>query len=340
MEVSLVDFHKEVRDLETLVTTAAVALPQRVETLKTYDPYPGVPPALLNAGHLASYALVAGMIEPFDVKRLEKPATYLVAAKGPCRYRDEHGNIERFFLSDVPSDRDDQIEEVRDFVRIGPNSVCFVTLEPEFHMPAYIGARFNLMIRDVYRGLLVGTGPLVDPGFSGRLSIPIHNFTTREYFIRAGDGLVYFEFTKLSWTNSGVQPPPGWVPARIDNQPPFPGSKNRRKNIDHYLDDATGGGPPQNAIGDEIAKLRQYADDAKRLLRIYSVAGVAAAVGLLYSGWSLYSAAQQFVQSAQTEMRERAKNTDDEISELRRELLESRKQISDLKRFSEPRPRR
>ncbi|MDW9682829.1 hypothetical protein GHK33_04520 [Sinorhizobium meliloti] len=340
MEVSLKDFQRQVRALELLVAGGGAGLPERVETLKTFDPYPDVPSALLNAGHLATYGIVAGMIQPFDVTRLEKPATYLVAAKGPCRYRDEQGNIERFVLSNDPNDRDNEIEEVRDHVRIAPNSVCFVTLEPEFHMPAYIGARFNLMIRDVYRGLLVGTGPLVDPGFSGRLSIPIHNFTTREYFIRAGEGLVYFEFTKLSWVNDPLQAPPVWLPARIDNQPPFPGSKNRRKNIDHYLDEATGGGPPQNAIGDEIAKLRKYADDAKRLLRIYSVAGVAAAVSLLYSGWSLYSAAQQFVQSAQTEMRERAESADDAITELRNNLTEAQKRIAQLEKVPQPAPRR
>ncbi|MGO7904931.1 hypothetical protein AB9E09_09700 [Rhizobium leguminosarum] len=340
MEVTLKDFKRQVRALEGAVDTTAPSLLDRTEALKTLDPYPDIPSALLNAGHLATYGIVAGMIQPFEAGRLEKPATYLVAAKGPCRYRDEQGNIERFFLSNDPKDRDSEIEEVRDYVRIGPNSVCFVTLEPEFHMPAYIGARFNLMIRDVYRGLLVGTGPLVDPGFSGKLSIPIHNFTTKEYFIRAGEGLVYFEFTKLSWTNDPQQTLPVWIPQKLVDQPPFPGSKSRRKNIDHYLDEATGGGPPQNAIGDEIAKLKKYADDAKRLLRFYSVAGVAAAVGLFYSGWSLYSAAQQFVQSAQTEMREKTDDADDAIIKLRTDLIEAQKRITQLEAVPQPAPRR
>lgn len=330
MEVTLQVFTREVLAFKEALNAGGPPSSIRVETFRSLDPYPDIPPALLNAGHIATYGLTAGIIEPFDLAQLEKPATYLVAAKGPVRYRDDQGNIERFFLSDDVKDREREVEDVRDHIRIGPNSVCFVTLEPEFHMPAYIGARFNLMIRDVYRGLLVGTGPLVDPGFSGKLSIPIHNFTTREYFIRAGEGLVYFEFTKLSWKNDPTATLPDWLPQKVDNQPPFPGSKKRRKNIDHYLDEATGGGPPQNAIGNEINKLKKYADDAKRLLRFYSVAGVAAAVGLFYSGWSLYSAAQQFVQSAQTQVVEKLDGAEATIRELQTELSQTKERVGQL----------
>lgn len=340
MEVSLKAFSDEASAFKNAVATHRPSSTNPVEEFKSLDPYPDIPPALLNAGHLATYCLVAGMIEPFDLSQLAKPATYLVAAKGPVRYRDDQGNIERFFLSNDANDREREVEEVRDHIRIAPNSVCFVTLEPEFHMPAYIGARFNLMIRDVYRGLLVGTGPLVDPGFSGKLSIPIHNFTTREYFIRAGEGLVYFEFTKLSWSNAPSATLPSWLPPKVDNQPPFPGSKKRRKNIDHYLDEATGGGPPQSAIGDEINKLKKYADDAKRLLRFYSVAGVAAAVGLFYSGWSLYSAAQQFVQSAQTEMAGKLDSAEGTIRQLENEITQTKKRLELLEETQTPASRR
>jgi len=333
MESTLAEFREAVTNYNVAVEALGVDISERREKYKDYDPYDTIKPALLNAGDVATYSVLGGMIEPFDLANLEKPATYLVSAKGPCRYRDENGNIERFFLSDDPNDQNSQVEEVRDFIRIAPNSVCFVTLEPIFHMPSYIGARFNLMIRDVYRGLLVGTGPLVDPGFSGKLSIPIHNFTTREYFIRAGDGLVYFEFTKLSWVNPSRARPAN-LPNAIEVQPPFPGSKNKRRNIDDYLDQATGGGPPQNAIGAEIASLRKHADDAKNLLRFYSVAGVAAAVGLFYSGWSLYSAAQQFVQSAQSDLSQKVDSTSDEVRELREELTKARVRIDQLEQRS------
>ena len=65
-------------------------------------------------------------------------------------------------------------------------------------MPAYIVARFNLKISLVYKGLLLGTGPIVDPCFEGRLSIPLHNLTHNNYTLLGGDTLIAMEFTKTS----------------------------------------------------------------------------------------------------------------------------------------------
>jgi deoxycytidine triphosphate deaminase len=332
MEVDLQEFHRQVESFESAMTGAAPAAAKRYEALKAQDPYEDIPPALLHAGHIASYVITCGMIEPFEHEQLTKPATYLVRVEGECRYVDETGAIVRFYLSNDPAARN-QHGEVRDHVRLAPNSVCFLTLAPEFRLPAYIGARFNLLIRDVYRGLLVGTGPLVDPGFSGRLSIPIHNFTSREYFIRAGEGLVYFEFTKLSWSNSnGVQPLPGWVPAPINVQPPFPKSKSRRRTIDDYLADATGGGPPASSLG---STLYQAAEQAKRTNRLVAAIGVGAilgAVGLILTTWSLYSSAQQFTATAQTELRQERQRTSDRLETLERGLKDAQRALEVGKR--------
>lgn len=249
MEISLVEFHEQLSAFANEAELSGLKPKDRYSLFKGFDPYSEqIPPALLNAGHAASYALACGMIEPFDLDALVKPATYLVPVEGECRYVDEKGQTQRFYLSKDPQAREQHLN-VQDHVRLAPNSVCFVTLAPEFRLPAYIGARFNLLIRDVYRGLLVGTGPMVDPGFCGRLSVPIHNFTNNEYSVEAGEGLVYFEFNKLSWTN----PDAGlgnfdWLPTPINDQPPFPASKGKRKGLDDYLTLATGGGPPQSSI--------------------------------------------------------------------------------------------
>ena len=58
--------------------------------------------------------------------------------------------------------------------------------------------RFNLHIRHVHRGLLLGTGPLVDPGYWGKLCIPLHNLTDKDYPIPKDEGLIWMEFTKIS----------------------------------------------------------------------------------------------------------------------------------------------
>ena len=109
---------------------------------------------------------MTGMIEPFDLVALQKPATYLVPLEGLVRYRDTKGQFQRFYLSSDPTVRNAELD-VRSELILEQNSLCYVTLQPTFRMPAYIAGRFNLLIRDVYRGLLVGTGPLVDPGFVG-----------------------------------------------------------------------------------------------------------------------------------------------------------------------------
>lgn len=84
------------------------------------------------------------------------------------------------------------------------NSISYLWMEEKLLLPEYIAGRFNLHIRHVHKGLLLGTGPLVDPGFSGSLLIPLHNLTNNDYEVTGGDGIIWVEFTKLSsndyWT--------------------------------------------------------------------------------------------------------------------------------------------
>ncbi|HEX8452786.1 MAG TPA: hypothetical protein VF647_11860 [Longimicrobium sp.] len=83
-----------------------------------------------------------------------------------------------------------------------PNSIAFVTLEPYLQLPDYIAIRFNLRVRNVYRGLLLGTGPLVDAGYQGRLAFPLHNLTNNPYRFYGGQRIVSVEFTKLNTTRN------------------------------------------------------------------------------------------------------------------------------------------
>jgi deoxycytidine triphosphate deaminase len=321
MEIKLNEFQRDVSNFKLAVERSRLTAEERYNLMKDFDPYSDIAPSLLNAGHLATYACTVGMIEPFQVERLAKPATYLVAAEGPVRYMNEKRKVERFYLTNDLT-RQHHRPPAQDYVRLAPNSICFLTLEPIFRMPSYIGARFNLLIRDVYRGLLVGTGPLVDPGFCGRLSIPIHNLTNREYYIRAGEGIVYFEFTKITWTNPIPSPViPAWLPPIYDHQPPFPAVKNDRRTLDDYLTQATGGGgPPESAIGVNIAQIRSGADKAQRLLSFFTIGGGVAAIILLLTAWQVYLAAQQFTQSAQTDLRESHSTLANQLSDLKNQL--------------------
>lgn len=82
-------------------------------------------------------------------------------------------------------------------LRLPPNSLTFVTTLEKFNLPSNIIARFNLKVDWVHCGLLLGTGPIVNPGFKKYLLIPIHNFSSKEVQISYGQKLIAVEFTKI-----------------------------------------------------------------------------------------------------------------------------------------------
>lgn len=151
------------------------------------DPFPEISPALLNSADIFEYVAETGMIYPFNIEKLSG-ASYEVAIGGPVIWWDE----------EKQEMHEEDLSKPGSAFRLEPNSIAFVTLEPTFRIPDYLALRFNLKILHVYKGLLLGTGPLVDPGFVGKLSIPLHNLTANTYTFRHGEGIIELEFTKLS----------------------------------------------------------------------------------------------------------------------------------------------
>lgn len=160
---------------------------RRYEQFLSKDPYPNIEAALLNSADIFQYVAKTGMIYPFHPDKLQG-ASYEVDIRGTVIWWDEEKKEEHI----------EQLTKPGDSFKLEPNSIAFVTLEPMFRIPDYLALRFNLKIVHVYKGLLLGTGPLVDPGFVGRLSIPLHNLTANTYTFHAGDGIIQMEFTKLS----------------------------------------------------------------------------------------------------------------------------------------------
>jgi deoxycytidine triphosphate deaminase len=182
------------------------------------------------------------MIFPFARDRL-KASSYRVAIGDRCIFWDKNGrDYDLFLRKDEP-------------FTLEQNSIAFVTTREHFRLPFYIGARFNLRIKNVHRGLLVGTGPLVDPGFSGPLLVPLHNLTTNDYEFSEGEDFAWFEFTKVSphtWT-------PGYErdPKLKGQYIPFPQTKtpsDPRKYLPR--------GPIRSSIPAAIAESEQSAKQA------------------------------------------------------------------------------
>lgn len=86
-----------------------------------------------------------------------------------------------------------------------PNSVVFVSIAESLDLPFYIVARFNLRVDWVYKGILLGTGPQVEPGFRGQLSCPLYNLTNHSHKITRDEAFATIDFER---TTSFVRDPP------------------------------------------------------------------------------------------------------------------------------------
>lgn len=269
----------------------------------------------------------AGLLYPFEIppgnhEEVLKPASCGIRVLGRIVFWEEGEK------PDQPQrcTRDLRRGEVFTLAR---NSIVYVTLEPELRLPNYIAARFNLTIRDVYRGLLVGTGPLVDPGFCGNLSLPIHNLTSNEYTITGGEVLLWMEFTKLS-------PHPEWDPSVKRNGRPgalveFPGYKKERRRVDDYLARASSY-PIRSSIPVLVERTTKAAEDSAseaRRLRTVSLVGLLAAVAAIAA---LVLASYQLLNDV-VGGQEAARRDDPTLSQgVRNDIQDLRTRVQELER--------
>lgn len=231
---------------------------QKYKGYKSKDPFPGISPTLLNSADIMDYVAATGMIFPFypeldsddrDVRHW-KTASYEIRLLGKCVYWNEKGEK-----------KVEEIGEGQEFI-LRRNSIAFVTLEPRFRIPDYIALRFNLKITHIYRGILLGTGPLVDPGFDGKISIPLHNLTTNDYIFKGGEGLIWMEFTKLSDSNTWDKEDKAIQ--RIGKLRLFPVAKCF-SDVEDFLSKAYPG-PIRSSIPAAIFQAEKTAADAERAI--------------------------------------------------------------------------
>jgi deoxycytidine triphosphate deaminase len=123
----------------------------------------------------------------YDESRL-RPAAYTLTIG--TDYVDSSGRTGRFTKD-------------RPHLEMKPNSIIYVTTAEELDLPHYIAARFNLRVKWVYKGILLGTGPQVEPGYRGFLSCPLYNFTNRPLRIRQGDEFATIDFERTTNFCSG-----------------------------------------------------------------------------------------------------------------------------------------
>jgi len=282
---------------------------ERIYQGNSYDPFPDIAPALLNSADIIDYVIRTGMILPFRPNDL-KAASYEVNLKGKCVYWDEKGEKKVKY-----------VDEGEEFT-LRRNSIAFVTLEPFFRLPDYIAIRFNLKITHIYRGLLLGTGPLVDPGFRGRLSIPLHNLTTNDYTFRGGEGLIWMEFTKIS-PNSKWNIPYQFYD-KIGSFVPF---RRAEMDVEDYLYKADPHRAKRSSIPEEIRKATNVAKGAQRSVAYITLGGVLSVAAVV---WGLFNPTHQLIEGTVNHTREiqteidklkvndqRLKSLEDEVKKLK-----------------------
>jgi deoxycytidine triphosphate deaminase len=279
------------------------------------DPFDKIPPALLNSADIFDYARVTAMIWPFasDKERLSrklKSASYEIDFLGDLYRVDESG-----------ASHASTIEENKPYV-LPKNSIVFVSLKTLFQLPDYIALRFNLKITHVHRGLLLGTGPLVDPGFRGRLLIPLHNLTSEDYTLLGGEGLIWVEFTKLS-------PNTRWnVDARTASIDFFPFPENKKDlSAQQYFNKSSSGTPASSSIPGEVRTAKRVSERTQVQLRRLAWGGIASIViailGLLLPTWSLIQEANKNVADSSKNMSDYRKSVtdlEDKVAKLSDEL--------------------
>jgi deoxycytidine triphosphate deaminase len=88
---------------------------------------------------------------------------------------------------------------------IEPNSIAYVSTLEELDLPYYIAARFNLRVKWVYKGILLGTGPQVEPGYRGPLSCPLYNLTDRAIKVTLREDFATIDFERTTNFCAGMK---------------------------------------------------------------------------------------------------------------------------------------
>ena len=327
----------DVKRLETAKPFLKKAEAEKYDIYKSTDPFPWIGEALLNSADLLKYLLTVGIVDPFKVSNL-KGVTY------QCTFS---GEAHRFDLK-AREMKEIQLNDNEELV-LEQNSITYLKIAEKFHVPEYMVLRFNLSVSNAYKGLLLGTGPIIDPGFNGNLFIPLHNLTGNEYIIKKGAPLIRVEFTKLSrhpvWSKGEAELFPPIDPI-TKKTPPYTFFS---KSIEDALLDPdkkrfyTKGGAisVRSSIPDMIKKSADEAEDAQKsaanalnaaekvgkIAKKWSIIGIITVIitvaGILHSSYSL-------VHDAHTRFDNIAKELEtckQQISVLTQELESARAQL-------------
>ncbi|MGC8494755.1 MAG: dCTP deaminase domain-containing protein [Syntrophobacteraceae bacterium] len=314
----------------------------RYEKHKSEDPFPRIPPALLSSAQIQAYISKTGMVWPYfpadDPKEERVTSASLTMTIGPEVLYWDSEDKQQYYRTLTKDDS----------IILRPNSITFLRPAEQFNLPDYIAARFNLRIIHVHRGLLLGTGPLMDPGFKGYPMIPVHNLTENEYTVRVGDDFINVEFTKLECNSSyhfdktdanGHEFPFKYLPNRmktcdynftkyIDKNVP---QRKVKSSLSAVIDQAKDAIKQQK---EQVEKAKEHAETEVQRHRLFAwisiiVAGLAIAA-LIYGGYQLTISSIDIIDNTRAKILQ-LQNQEQDINEIQRSVRALQIEINKLR---------
>ncbi len=147
------------------------------------DSHHALPGAVLLSDEIEYFATEYNMVDPFNRDNLKAAGIHLCLGSEYSLRGKIHD------LYDKPGKNE---------LTIPPFEVAIITTAETINLPRFIIARWNLRVKNVYKGLL-WTGALqVDPGWSGKLPCPIYNLSNEDVTLRLGEPIVLMDFVKTT----------------------------------------------------------------------------------------------------------------------------------------------
>lgn len=244
-----------------------------------------IPPGMLSSPQI-KYCISKGLLVSHEEEEPEVLLKYVESAVYKMRlgttvlsYDEENKRVRKEY-------------KLNDEITLNPNSLSFVTVWEHFNLPTDIIARFNLKSSLVHKGLLLGTGPIVDPEFIGRICIPLHNFSNFPVVLECGKTLINVEFTRTLPTTTVPN-----LNCYLDfDKYKYESNEHGSFNLEDFLSKLS---PlPQSSIQRKMIDFEQSIEKA-RTTQFWSL--VAAGIGvlsLLFAGWSMHASIRESIENS------------------------------------------
>lgn len=270
-----------------------------------------LPTGMLSSPQIAYCADRYNIIKNYEESCLG-PATYHMRIGGRV-LTSFNGEKEEFELA---QEFDSTKNTRRTFV-LQPNSLTFITTIEEFKLTRDIIARFNLKSKWVHKGLLLGTGPIVDPEFEGRLLIPLHNFSSKSVRLNYSDKIISVEFTKTLDPDVSLELSPSL------NRFSYIKNTSGKFNLDEFISRIGGDGAESSVLSQFNSfekRVYQSEEKIRKFSTVSYIAFLAVVISLgtlAYGTWRIYDGARSQLDRAQIERTEFLLDRDEEIRKMK-----------------------